>query len=472
VTAASTTSSRPLSIAESVEARSQAFKARFLILASGSLVVAAGILLLITLVTEAPRASLIAAVIAAVVCGGALVLAREGYTYAGAYALTYGVSAIGAYTTYSGAAGTEVVLAAFMLTIPVLGFLVRPEAALPLGAFNAMLFAALGLNASRLPVTDALATINLVIGIVLLLGYVGVIWTFLRHVAETSSMLRVRLTDIDAVVARAHRIADGDLAGEVDGDSDVSNVLRRMTLSLRELVQHLTSTSTQLGSAASEIGAMTVQQSQSTIEQSTAVEETRESLRSMLSSSREIASTAGEVLTNAEQTVTTSETVGARVATLASHTERVSEILDTIRSIANKAELLALNAALEGAKAGEAGRGFSLVAARMQGLAEAVLDAIKGIRRLTADIREATNATVLSLEDATKLARGTADRAQQIELVCQQQRSSTEQVTQAMEDIAQASGSIAAGSDQTASATRDLSALAGELTIALNRFHL
>ena len=460
------------SIAEVVEERSRRFRARFLQLASASLAVAGLICLVLTAVVELPPATRIAGLAAVVLCGTATYLAYEGRTVPGAYVFTYGVAGISGYVGLVHAAGPEVVMGALMLTVPVLGFLTAPSAAIGLGAVNAGLLVAIELSPADAETATRLTPLNLVIGTLLICLYVGVIWTFLRHVVDASAMLRARLTDIDAVVRRAGRIAAGDLASDVDGESEVSEVLRRMTSSLRDLVGHLTRTSAQLGSAASEIGAMTAQQSQSTVEQSTAVEQTRESLQSMLASSREIAASAGEVLTNAERSVTTNESVGAHFAVLSSHTERVSEILDTIRGIANKAELLALNAALEGAKAGEAGRGFSLVAARMQGLAEAVLDAIGGIRRLTSDIREASMATVGSLEDAMRLTRDVTEQAQKIALVCQQQRSSTEQVTAAMEDIAQAAGSIATGSEQTAAATRDLTALAGDLNVALERFAL
>lgn len=460
------------SLSATVEERSRLFKAQFLLVASGCLVVASLAALGLGLATAPQSATVSSAIVVAMIGGLSFYLGYDGKGVLGSFVLTYGVSTVGAYAVVAGAVGTGPVMAAMMLMIPVLGFLAQPISALPLGAWNTVLFTSVSVYLMYEPLDRELPVINTVIGAVLMLSYVAIIWMFLRHVADASALLRARLEDIDAVVVRAHRIADGDLSGEVEGETDVSVVLRRMTVGLRDLVGHIRSTNAQLGSAASEIGAMTSQQSQATVEQSAAVEETRESLRSILGSSTDIAGSASEVLSNAERTVETSETVGARVSTLAAHTERVTEILDTIRDIANKAELLALNAALEGAKAGEAGRGFSLVASRMQGLAEAVLQSVKGIRTLTADIREATTATVLSLEQATKLARETAERSRKIALVCQQQRSSTEQVTQAMEDIAQASTSIAAGSDQTALASRDLAKLATDLTAALNRFSL
>src|SRR4029077_20627123 len=121
-----------------------------------------------------------------------------------------------------------------------------------------------------------------------------------------------------------------------------------------------------------------------------------------------------------------SQVVAERIAALSGHTRRISEILEVIKDIANKSDLLALNAALEGTKAGEAGRGFSLVAAQMQRLAENVMGSVQDIKKLVADIRDASQAAVLATEEGTKLADATTEMARQIRLITQQQQTGTE----------------------------------------------
>ena len=86
----------------------------------------------------------------------------------------------------------------------------------------------------------------------------------------------------------------------------------------------------------------------------------------MASSAHKIAESSNDVLKNAELTLETHDIVGHRIAALIDHTQRINELLELIKNVSNKSEILALNAALEGVKAGEAGRGFSLVAAQMQ----------------------------------------------------------------------------------------------------------
>lgn len=96
-------------------------------------------------------------------------------------------------------------------------------------------------------------------------------------------------------------------------------------------------------------------------EQSSAVEETRQTFQGLLTASSDMHRIGGEVLENAEVGQQSAQTIGGRIGELSTHSKQITEILMLVKEIANKSEILALNAALEGTKAGEAGRGFSLV---------------------------------------------------------------------------------------------------------------
>jgi methyl-accepting chemotaxis protein len=193
---------------------------------------------------------------------------------------------------------------------------------------------------------------------------------------------------------------------------------------------------------------------------------------SLLESARQISDTAQSVLRNAEQTQQNSRLMGERIAVLSSHTQRIAEILQVIKEIANKSDLLALNAALEGTKAGEAGRGFSLVANQMQRLAENVMDSVRNIKDLTNTITEATRATVLATEETTKLSSDTTRSARQIALIVNQQQAGTEQVTRAMEDVAHVARQTAAGGKEIVASTRDLTQLSERLRAIVDQFVL
>ena len=109
-----------------------------------------------------------------------------------------------------------------------------------------------------------------------------------------------------------------------------------------------------------------------------------------------------EVLERAEIGQQSAKTIGERIGELSTHSKQITDVLTLVEKIANKSEILALNAALEGTKAGEAGRGFSLVAQQMQRLAEQVMGSVKKIESLTTDVSQASGAAVLAAEESEK----------------------------------------------------------------------
>src|SRR5690606_16131120 len=86
------------------------------------------------------------------------------------------------------------------------------------------------------------------------------------------------------------------------------------------------------------------------------------------------------VLGDAEQAVATTDDTAAQITALRRHTASIGELLQTIGEIANRSDLLALNGSLEATRAGEAGRGFSLVATEMRRLAERVTGTVEDVR--------------------------------------------------------------------------------------------
>lgn len=355
------------------------------------------------------------------------------------------------------------VLGPFLLPKRLLVILVAVEIAVVLGSHAI-------LAASGAPVMD---TVTTAVGTTTtLIAATASISFFVGHAAENQALLRQRLSDIDVVVRRAERIATGDLSGEVTGDGDVPKVIGGMLTGLRGLVAEVQSNAAEVSSASREIAAMAQQQERSAIEQSSAIEETRRTVNGLLEAAQQIATSAQGVAANAEATLANSGVIHERIRTLTLHAERITEVLEFIRDVANKSELLALNAALEGAKAGEAGRGFSLVASQMQRLAESVMESVKTVRELTTDIRKSTQATAIATEDATKLAGETTAAARRIGVITSEQRSSTEQVTRAIDEIADATRQAAAGTNQTLQAVRDLAQVATRLDTYASRFQL
>src|SRR6185436_1071973 len=171
----------------------------------------------------------------------------------------------------------------------------------------------------------------------------------------------------------AKALATGDLEAKLDGEGDVAIAFRSMIESLGRIVRQIHETSVLLAAAATEIYAASQEQEAAAASQSTAMVEIRQTMESLFEAAAHVSESVRGVLSNAERTLETTDRMVIRIGDLTNHAGRIGEILETIRDISDRSDLLALNGALEASRAGEAGRGFGLVAAEMRRLAERVM---------------------------------------------------------------------------------------------------
>jgi methyl-accepting chemotaxis protein len=280
------------------------------------------------------------------------------------------------------------------------------------------------------------------------------------------------LRSLRELSASADRVAQGDLVGHLELEGPVAESFNRMVEGQRAIVRQIGETSIQLASAASEIYASAQEQQATATQQSASVEEASQTMQSLLQSAAHIAESARGVLANAERTRETTDGMSKRFAELTGHTNRIAELLEVIREIADRSDLLALNASLEATRAGEAGRPFSLVAAEMRRLAERVTASVHDVKGLVADVRAFGSSTIMATEEGRRLAESTTESARQITLVTQQQRTGTEQVSQGMRDITAAlTQSVSAASEIRAS-TEALKTQADRLAEIVGRFRV
>jgi methyl-accepting chemotaxis protein len=280
------------------------------------------------------------------------------------------------------------------------------------------------------------------------------------------------LRSLRALSASADRVAKGDLASHLEMSGPVAEAFNRMVDEQRGIVRQIGETSVELASAASEIYAAAQEQQATATHQSASVEEANQTMQSLLQSAAHIAESARGVLGNAERTKETTDGMSKRFAELTGHTNRIAEILEVIREIADRSDLLALNASLEATRAGEAGRSFSLVAAEMRRLAERVTASVQDIKGLVADVRAFATTTIMATEEGRRLAESTTESARQITLVTQQQRTGTEQVSQSMHDITSALSQAANAATQIRTSTEALKAQADHLAQIVGRFKI
>lgn len=270
----------------------------------------------------------------------------------------------------------------------------------------------------------------------------------------------------------AGRMAGGDLTVRLTMGGQVADSFNRMLAELRRVVQQISQTSVQLASAATEIFAAVQDQEGAAARQAAAVEEVSKTMQSLLDSASHIAESARGVLVNAERAKETTDDTSTRIGELSRHTNRIAELLDVIRDIADRSDLLALNASLEATRAGEAGHAFSLVAGEMRRLAERVTATVENVKSLVADIRASGTASVMATDEARKISDGTTESARQITLVTQQQRTGTEQVSQSMRDISALLTQSVSGAKQTRSLAEGLKNQADGLEEVVGRFVL
>jgi methyl-accepting chemotaxis protein len=280
------------------------------------------------------------------------------------------------------------------------------------------------------------------------------------------------------VTRAAERIASGDVSSVVqatdrrDEVGALSRAFNSMTSQLRGLVRRITAGADSLaGSAAGMFSEVREQESLAT-QQTASLEEIRRTLDALSRAAEQVEEDARTVREMAERSLSSSQQIAERTRLVSTHSDRIGEILQLIQDIADRADLLALNAALEGTKAGEVGRGFSLVAAEMRRLSEHVKDSVRDIRKLVADMREASHASVMATEEGIKLSRDTSAAAGKISDAVIRQREGTAQVKSSADEIVRVVNESLRGRAETTQSAEALLKLSQELKEAVAAFRL
>jgi methyl-accepting chemotaxis protein len=181
------------------------------------------------------------------------------------------------------------------------------------------------------------------------------------------------------------------------------------------------------------------------------------------------------------------------IVALGRKTRRISEVMELIDRIAARTKLIAFNAALEAAAAGESGRRFGVVAMEVRRLADNVVESTEEIRERIAEIQAAANALVVASEQEARRigegvargqeasqalaeildsARSTTTAAEQISASTLQQQAAAEQVVAAIRSIRDESQAVAGGSKEAAQVIDDLVALADDLQATVVQFQV
>lgn len=312
-------------------------------------------------------------------------------------------------------------------------------------------------------------------------------------------------------------VASGDLTQRitVTGKDEPARLLRSLAAmqeQLRETIHGISNSSTQLASAAEELNAVTedatrglqrqndeIQQAATAVnEMSTAVDEVAGNAVSTSEQSKMTASIAAEGQSQVASTVAsidkltaTITSTSAEVQDLADKAQNISRVLDVIRAIAEQTNLLALNAAIEAARAGEQGRGFAVVADEVRALAHRTQQSTSEIEEMIASIQQGTEKAVAAMQVSRTMASSTLEQADAagralarinsaigeinernlvIASASEEQASVAREVDRNLVNIRDLSTQSAAGAEQTSSSSRELSRLAVQLNELVQRF--
>nr|WP_032835296.1 methyl-accepting chemotaxis protein [Pseudomonas sp. GM50] len=320
-------------------------------------------------------------------------------------------------------------------------------------------------------------------------------------------------------LSAAEEIAEGNLTRPitVDGEDEAGRLLAAMAKmqdKLRDTLQRISGSATQLASAAEELNSVTDESARGLTQQNNEIEQAATAVNEMTSAVEEVArnavstseasknatTSAGDGRDLVQETVSAIERMSADVQStatligdLANESRDIGKVLDVIRGLADQTNLLALNAAIEAARAGEAGRGFAVVADEVRALAHRTQQSTSEIERMIGSIQSGTEHAVDSMRNSTERAESTLNIARGagmsldtinsaiveinernlvIASAAEEQAQVAREVDRNLVNIRDLSVQSATGANQTSAASSELSRLALDLNNMVGRFSL
>ncbi|NRF96070.1 methyl-accepting chemotaxis protein [Paenibacillus frigoriresistens] len=333
-----------------------------------------------------------------------------------------------------------------------------------------------------------------VLAVAILIGILLVFW-----------IVRSITSPLQQLMSITEKIAGGDLTEEVairskDELGQLSASVNHMVHNLRDLIGGVISSSQNVAAASEQISATTEEiaggssaQAQAAQnmqgmfgELSTAIQsvaESAEGAAELASKTTSIAHDGGNIV---KKSVESMNQVSLQMTRLEGDSSKIGEIIEVIDDIADQTNLLALNAAIEAARAGEQGRGFAVVADEVRKLAERSGEATKQITAIIKGMQENTHRSVTAVSDGVnqtqetgqaferiiEMINQTEQKVNEIAAASEEQAAQSSEVMHSIESISSASQEAAAASEETAATSQSLAQLAEKLNKSVSTFKI